>query len=695
MTGLSERMSDSPTGANSASEGGDALAMLSIDARGRIVAASAAWLAKLGLERRDAIGRDWREFLAPPCRSDVERRVNEALARGGSFAGVPCAWVGESGRRVDALTFGFRDSRLAEEPGAWVMALVETRDRVAIALEASDLSIWEFDALDNRITHDGRSTEKLGLPSKPVYTRREILERMHRADRRGTLRTVAAALSGETARFSLLARLGGADGGWRWLRCDGKVAERGPDGRALRLIGTALDVTAEKATEASIYEMEYIDGLTRLPNRTLFMERLHAAIQEARINRLRFAVLFADLDRFEEINDTQGHEVGEKALAEAARRLASRVRKGDVFARLGGDEFGVLALGVDEGPAMALARRLVDCLYRDKVAVGGESFALGVSVGVAMYPQDGSRPDLLLRNADIAMFRAKTRRLGAARYHSAMSAMLAERLALARDLADALQPGVGDQLQLYFQPQVDMPSGRVVGAEALLRWRHPFRGPIAPDQFLGLAEERGLMPAVGAWVLSQACRQLADWRAAGIEFPGRLAINVAAQELEDPGFFANAAACVAEFGLEADMIELELTESGIMQNAETSFELLQRLDEAGFSIALDDFGAGSSSLARLARLPVARLKICRSFVGDMTESEHGRAIASTIIAIGRTLGIETIAEGVETEAQKQALVALGCTRGQGYRFGRAEPADIFAQRWLIDHDNLIHIRNAS
>ncbi len=327
MTGLSERMSDSPTGANSASEGGDALAMLSIDARGRIVAASAAWLAKLGLERRDAIGRDWREFLAPPCRSDVERRVNEALARGGSFAGVPCAWVGESGRRVDALTFGFRDSRLAEEPGAWVMALVETRDRVAMALEASDLSIWEFDALDNRITHDGRSTEKLGLPSKPVYTRREILERMHRADRRGTLRTVAAALSGETARFSLLARLGGADGGWRWLRCDGKVAERDPDGRALRLIGTALDVTAEKATEASIYEMEYIDGLTRLPNRTLFMERLHAAIQEARINRLRFAVLFVDLDRFEEINDTQGHEVGEKALAEAARRLASRVRK--------------------------------------------------------------------------------------------------------------------------------------------------------------------------------------------------------------------------------------------------------------------------------------------------------------------------------------------------------------------------------
>ncbi|HYA66699.1 MAG TPA: bifunctional diguanylate cyclase/phosphodiesterase, partial [Burkholderiaceae bacterium] len=387
-----------------------------------------------------------------------------------------------------------------------------------------------------------------------------------------------------------------------------------------------------------------------------------------------------DLDRFKEINDTQGHDVGDQVLREVARRFQQIMRASDTLARLGGDEFGIVASNIDQAEAILIAKRLSSCLEA-RITVDGESFTVGVSVGVSYFPDDGATPDLLLRNADIAMYRAKASRQGLAAYNNAMSAGLAERLALARDLQEALV-GAQRQLALHYQPQIDLKTGVLVGAEALLRWRHPTLGAIGTDVFLPLAEERGMMAAIGAWVLQEACRQMAEWREAGLSLPGRMAVNIAAQELEDIEFRARLVERVTRFGISAEQIEFELTESGVMRNVDRAVDLFGQLNGIGFSLAVDDFGTGYSSLAYLKRLPVKKLKIDRTFVRDMAEDANDHAIVATIIAMGRTLGLRTTAEGVETKTQAQALLALGCEHAQGYLFGAPEPPEDFATRWL-------------
>jgi len=820
MTASPSQTSKSGIAEAAATGAGAVVAILALDAEKCVIEASPVWFARFGGQPGETIGRDWRQFLSPRSRGEIESRFAAAEAADQRIVDMSCEVLGDDGRVFNVLLSGYAPPRAAESAPAWRLfftdvsaleaarrrleatatqfrglldevddvvtisrptgefefvnrayaamhgrrsdemlgrsiwefipehekpgvaahfqrvrrsrsyidnentvvaadgrirrfawrnrvavdgdghvvafysfgqdiearrvaetALVETRDRLAMALEASNLAIWEYDVARARIALDERWAAMLDFERETIVAARQILRLIHRDDRTAVLDAVRAAISGQSEKFSLQARLRGADGTWRWLRCDGRVGERDAAGRAIRIVGAVVDISTSKATEARIHQMAFVDPLTGLPNRALFIDRLQRVIAKASAEGARAAVLFADLDRFKEINDTLGHDVGDRVLAEVADGMHSAVRKGDLFARLGGDEFGVLGFDIEEREAVQVAHRLVASLQREVVA-GDDAFRLGVSVGVALFPSDGSDADLLLRNAEIAMYRAKARRSGVARYDAAMSSGLAERLSLARDLAEALNDDALGELQLHYQPQVDMRNGALVGAEALMRWRHPRLGPISPVEFLPLAEERGMMAAVGAWVMRQACRQLAQWRAAGLKFPGRLAINVAAEELDNEHFFEDTVAFVEDFGLTPSMIELELTESGIMQNVETSIETFRRLKDAGFSIALDDFGAGYSSLAQLTRLPVAKLKIDRAFVRDMTESEQGRAITATIVAMSQTLGMQTIAEGVETDGQRAALLQLGCAHAQGYLFGRPEPAAVFAASWL-------------
>ncbi|MCK6390745.1 MAG: EAL domain-containing protein [Azonexus sp.] len=440
------------------------------------------------------------------------------------------------------------------------------------------------------------------------------------------------------------------------------------------------DITERKQAKKALEQLAMYDALTELPNRALFLDRLQHAIAVAQRQEARCAVLFLDLDRFKEVNDTQGHAVGDAVLREVAQRFRSVLRNDELLARLGGDEFAVVTSKADEGSAILIAERLAGVL-RKQVKVQGHSFSLGVSIGIALYPSDGETPDGLLRSADIAMYRAKSTGQDYVFYDAEMSCGLAEQIALARDLKAALEEDE-QQLSLAFQPQIDLHSGLLTGAEALLRWQHPRLGQISPATFIPLAEERGMSQHLCDWVLHASCRQLVAWQRQGVSFTGRLAINISTRQIEDASFPDRLIDQIGSYGLSPACFELELTESGMMHNVSEATALLAKLSAAGFAIAIDDFGTGYSSLAYLKRLPANKLKIDQSFVRAMLGEHHDHAIVTTIIAMGKTLGLNTIAEGVENAEQAAALRTLGCDEAQGYLYAEPVTADDFAQRWL-------------
>ena len=473
---------------------------------------------------------------------------------------------------------------------------------------------------------------------------------------------------------------------WRHCRPDGEVWDaevhlmpfRHGDKTLLQF--SLQDITERKRVEEKLEHLAFYDPLTGLPNRALLMDRLRQAMNAAQRHEQQVALLFLDLDRFKEINDTQGHGVGDMVLVEVARRFQGVLRQEESLARVGGDEFIVLAQGVDQDMAGRIAERLQQALAAPLDA-NDLHFSLRVSIGIALYPKDGDTPGELLQRADIAMYRAKAYGGGYRFYLPDMSAGMVERMALARDFQHALR-GQDNELELYFQPQVRLGSLALVGAEALLRWHHPQRGLLSPGLFIPLAEERGMMDELGEWVLREACRQLACWQSAGLDFPGRLAVNVAAQQVEDVQFAAKTMAIVQEAGIRPERIELELTESGLMRNVAQIMGLMSALKVAGFALAIDDFGTGYSSLAYLKQFPADKIKIDMSFVRDMLEDRNDHAIVATIIGMGQNLHLKTIAEGVETAAQAEALTSLGCDEAQGYCFGHPLPAADFENTWL-------------
>jgi diguanylate cyclase (GGDEF)-like protein/PAS domain S-box-containing protein len=460
------------------------------------------------------------------------------------------------------------------------------------------------------------------------------------------------------------------EGHWTLVRDD--------DNRPKAILVINTDVTQRKLSDEKIRNLALYDALTGLANRSLFSERLAVALAQARREEYPLAILYMDLNRFKEINDTHGHGAGDQVLMKVARRFQTALRADEILARLAGDEFVVVAERADAATAARIAERLRDAMA-DPVTIGGYSFPVGLAIGIAVFPRDGSESEDLLKRADIAMYRAKALG-GHVFYQPEMSVGLRERIELAGDLARALAAG---SLQLHYQPQVSLDGGAAIGAEALLRWHDPQRGWVSPATFIPIAESRGMIGALGKWVLAEACRQLQAWRDAGLAFPGRLWINLSARQLEEPDIVASIRAIARAAGVEARQLALELTESALMANVEGAIEIMATLKADGFSIAIDDFGTGYSSLAYLKQLPADKLKIDRSFVRDMLTDRHDHTIVTTIIGMARNLGLEVIAEGVEAQPQAQALRALGCDEAQGYYFGRPEAADSFAARWLV------------
>ncbi|MDL5030705.1 EAL domain-containing protein [Pelomonas sp. APW6] len=448
----------------------------------------------------------------------------------------------------------------------------------------------------------------------------------------------------------------------------------GSAGEGVQYLSVLTDISRIKATEAQLLHQSLHDRLTGLPNSALMRDRIEREIGQAQRVQGKVAVLFIDLDDFRDVNDIAGHAAGDHVLRTAAERFVHVVRASDSVARVGADEFAIVLGGLDdESAALRLGDRLIQAMD-EPILVGLQRFNIGASIGLALYPTDGHTVDELLRNAEAAMCRAKAQaRNSVQSYRPELTQAVQQRFELTHALRMANEAA---QFRLEYQPQVRLSDGQLIGAEALLRWRHPTRGPISPAEFIPLAEDTGLIVPIGRWVLEHACAQAARWQGQPGK-PQQVAVNVSARQLRQPDFILALDFILMSTGCPATALELEVTESLLLEDAEQAIRLLNQLADRGVRVAIDDFGTGYSSLAYLKRMPVQTLKIDRSFVQELGEDNNVAAIARTVIVLAHSLNLDVLAEGVETAQQAEWLRREGCDWAQGWHYGRPMPADAF------------------
>lgn len=449
-------------------------------------------------------------------------------------------------------------------------------------------------------------------------------------------------------------------------------------GEITHFISTSRDATRLVETQERLHHLAYHDILTGLPNRILFRDRLEQAIAKSKRNKRIVPVMFLDLDRFKDVNDTLGHAVGDHVLKLAADRLRKLVRPGDTIARLGGDEFILLLEGMTRVEDVSDRAGAIVNAFSQPFRVEQHEVFLGCSVGIAVYPNDASNIDDLFRAADTAMYRAKERGRSNYQFFTAeMATKVMQRVGLEHALRQALENG---EFTIHYQPRVTLPSGVPTSLEALLRWERPGHDYMSPAEFVAALEDTGLIVPVGKWLIDRACAQIRAWHDIGLRVG--VAVNVSSRQFWEPGLADHVAHCLKQYDLEPRWLELEITENLLLEQSDRIMTTFGALEELGMRIAIDDFGTGFSSMSYLKRLPILVLKIDRSFVRDILTDPEDMAIASAIVSLGRALGLTVVAEGVESEAQLQALLPLGCDEGQGYYFAKPM-AVVAAEAWLI------------
>ena len=447
-------------------------------------------------------------------------------------------------------------------------------------------------------------------------------------------------------------------------------------GKVTNYAGVFSDISTQEHVRNRLRNLAYYDALTELPNRELFQDRFENAITQARRQGNCVGLIFIDLDRFKQINDTLGHKIGDCLLKAVGSNLLECVRDTDTVSRLGGDEFTIILPGISgANDAAMVAEKIVDAFSLPVELADGREIFTTPSIGISLYPNDGENDEDILRNADAAMYRAKESGGGYQFYTEAMSARFAERMYLENELRYALK---NRDFSLVYQPQVDLQTGRLVGVEVLARWHHSEKGWISPGEFIPVAEETGLIQQLGSWVLKEACQQLASWQE-NIGEAWRMAINVSPRQVHGKEAQASIKAVIAKSGVSGTMLELELTEGSLMDNVDEVSDFIKELGRDGIHVAIDDFGTGYSSLSYLKRFDINKLKIDQSFVRDIVTDRSDAAIVKTIISMGHNLGLRVIAEGVETIEQLRFLAENGCNEVQGYYFSRPVSADVITE----------------
>lgn len=456
------------------------------------------------------------------------------------------------------------------------------------------------------------------------------------------------------------------DGHETWVLTT-KVPLRDRHGKTIGTMGISHNITEHKQTEFRLHHAALHDPLTGLPNRMLLEDRLNQAIAQAVRNELHVAVLMLDMDRFRNVNDTLGHLIGDRSLELIAKRLKNSIRESDTIARVGGDEFAIVIPNLSNTEDVERLAKKVQAALSEPFRIEGREAHFSAGIGIALFPDDGERSDALLRSADAAMYEAKRRGCGRNCFFSASFTEATRRQQQIE--SDLILACSRDEFVLHYQPFVETISGRITGVEALLRWQHPEHGLLPPGQFIPALEKLGLMVQVGRWVLRSACLQAVDWQQLGLP-PIRMAVNVSSQQFREGNLLGDVQAALNQSKLDAKLLELEVTESQVLDDSESILNTLRHIKQLGASLAIDDFGTGWSSLSYLRRFPFDRLKIDRSFVRDIGSQKTADAMLKSVLGLAKTLGIACVAEGVETRKQYDYLRAQGCTEMQGFYYSR-------------------------
>ncbi len=557
-------------------------------------------------------------------------------------------------------------------------ALTESQKRLEFALQAASMGVWSLDLVSNIRYLEDQTCRLLGIdPDKFTGTAEEFFKTVHPDDLESLKDTLAHAID-KNSQYESEYRVVWPDGSVHYIAGRGRIV-RDDQGRPLKIQGIAFDVTDWKHAQNQILTLAFYDPLTRLPNRRLLLDRLQHALAASSRNGRAGAILFVDLDNFKSINDTLGHARGDLLLQQTAERLTSCVRAEDTVARIGGDEFVVMLEDLSDIETQAATQtetiglKILSTLTQP-YQIASREYRGTCSIGMVLFSNRHHSTDELLKQADIAMYQAKKAGRNTLRFFDTeMQEIVTARAFLEVDLRKALE---NHQFQLHYQIQVDS-SLKVIGAEALIRWVHPKRGTVSPAEFIPLSEETGLILPIGHWVLETACSQIKAWQQDESTRELVLSVNVSAREFRQTDFVPQVKAAIQRHGINPKLLKLELTESLLLENIEGTISVMNTLNKIGVQFSLDDFGTGYSSLQYLKRLPLDQIKIDQSFVRDIAEDSSDKAIVRTIIAMANSLNLDVIAEGVETEVQRQLLFHKGCTHYQGYLFGKPVPIEQF------------------
>jgi diguanylate cyclase (GGDEF)-like protein/PAS domain S-box-containing protein len=584
---------------------------------------------------------------------------------------------GDGERWLSVVTRVLRERDARQQRQETLAALEETTERLRLAIRAGQLYTWDWDLNSNRVIRNGSYEEVFGQEAGAGETDFLSFLRVIHPEDRPRMAAITEQVRRGHPSFRIEFRVVRSDGAIRWLATQARTCFDAA-GTPIRVIGVTRDYSEQKAAEDLIQSLAYYDSVTGLPNRNKLYDHLLDAIRIASAESHPFALFLMDLDHFKDINDTLGHHQGDLLLKELGRRLKDALFQPDIVARLGGDEFAILLPRLAKASDVTLVIAKIQAALQPTFLIGGLPIALEASIGVAVYPDHGQDSDSLLQRADVAMYAAKRGGHGHVIYESRHDLHSPLRLALMGELRQGIEH---DHLRLYYQPKIDLRTGAVYGVEALVRWQHPLRGLIPPDEFIAPAERSGLIHPLTDWVLRTAMRQCAAWNRIGVKLV--VSANLSVRSLTDPHLPDTLAALLRDEGLSAHQIRLEITESAIMADAVRTQETLAKLHGMGIGLSIDDFGIGYSSLSYLRKLPVDRIKVDKSFVMDMLQNEDDAMIVRSTIQLAHNLRLAVVAEGVETKAIYHQLVEWGCDAAQGYYISKPLPAPDL-ERWLTE-----------